>query len=691
MKSRNLVAVAILVAVFVVQMFAPFSWGSSTGAAPTLAPAPVGSPAVTPAVTPAAPAPAASTPRTVMLETFTAEWCVYCEMESQALYVIEHQTTRNIVDIGELHDCYSTSSCGDNYVTVDNTSILRTNYYHVTGFPTVVFDGATQIVGAANTLAALESEYNQAINNSLAYAGNVSIVQTASVSSPGNVTAQAQVTSTLTGSYRAIMYLVEYIGVNDSSHHDLGYVVRESLVDQVVSLTAGSTLTLSGSAALYPGWHDQKLSVITFIQQDSTHIIENANLQPVTTLSAAVTAGADTVPTGHATNVTVTATNSSTGAPLAGALVTMSSVGGGAFSAVSGVTDSNGIFRTQFTAPSVTALTPVQVTAEVTQAGYTAGFGNATILVNPLAPPTNPVGVGLEPQSNMLLVTWSAPSSGGGGVTYHVFRSTSPTSGFTEIGTSTTTSYLDSGLSSTQGYWYEVDAQNAAGFSANASAVAASPVVAAAQGLPANVGWWLSIDSVQLNSSTSAAIDLHLPAGGYTYQVGPASYAFEAPNPSGTVTASAGAPVQISASFTPRYALLQGTVQPATATVSVNGTPEPVSNGAFSATLVAGTYTMEVSSPGFETNISVLTLTPGNLTPVRIDLQAIATVPGPSTASTGGLTTMQLAIIGVAAIVGAAAVVGAVLYTRRGGRRPPRPRAESAPGTDYASAEEPSS
>jgi thiol:disulfide interchange protein len=49
----------------------------------------------------AAPAQMTTYPRTVLVETFTAQWCIYCEMESQAWYSIQHQYNLNILTVGD--------------------------------------------------------------------------------------------------------------------------------------------------------------------------------------------------------------------------------------------------------------------------------------------------------------------------------------------------------------------------------------------------------------------------------------------------------------------------------------------------------------------------------------------------------------------------------------------------------------
>src|SRR4029077_10363283 len=106
----------------------------------------------------------------------------------------------------------------------------------------------------------------------------------------------------------------------------------------------------------------------------------------------------------------------------------------------------------------------------------------------------------------------------------------------------------------------------------------------------------LSIDSLNLSSATFGSLSVYLPDGVYSYEFGPASYAFVASVSYGSVTVS-GAPLSFDAAFAPRYAVLQGTVTPSNsnAVVTVNGAPIAVSDGAFHELLQAGSYTVDVT------------------------------------------------------------------------------------------------
>ena len=208
-------------------------------------------------------------------------------------------------------------------------------------------------------------------------------------------------------------------------------------------------------------------------------------------------------------------------------------------------------------------------------------------------------------------------------------------------------------------------------------------LTATASGLPANVGWWLSIDSMKFSSETNDALYAFLPSGFYQYTFGPSTYAYLASGGSGTLS-TAGVSVAITASFSPRYVSLQGTVTPATANAAIllNGTAISVADGSFNAVMVAGTYSLSVSAPGYDDNNTTVTLTPGNLTTVDVLLNAQSGSGGSSTSALGGLSTVDALII-IAGVIAVVALVSAALVMSSGRRRhPPRRRAPPPPETE---------
>jgi hypothetical protein len=684
MGTKTAVAPMVLLGVIVALLMASAPVGSIAGSV-ALAPAPAPAPAshvgtAASALTTASAALPTTFPRTVLIETFTAVWCIHCPAESQALWNIDHSTNRSVIDIAELHVCAfapGSGPCLENYVPPDGTSDARVSFYDVQGFPTVFFDGQHPQYGATNDGAQMEGIYNSSIANASAIPGNVSISQSATISY-GNVTERANITSGITGTYNAITYLLESINkVNVSNGygpHDLGDVVRATLYNHPVTLTAGATTGFTVTAPLNASWNQQNLSVVTFVQQNSTKTIENANLAPASFLAANVEDAQSSVSSYLNSTVTVHVANTTTGLPVSGAAVTLSSNYGGTFTPNGGVTAANGSFMTTFAAPSVTS-TVWDVIAAVATAGTDTGYATTMVAVNPLLPPTAPTGLTITPGVNNVTLNWTVPSTGGGGVTYYVSQSASSTGAFSVIGLVGGTTYKDTGLAAGSTYWYKVAAADAAGFSVNTSAISASAVTADPVGLPSNVGWWLALDAGNFSATTGVSLTVYLPVGVYPYSFGPVGDAVLATPPTAPLTVSASA-FTFDANFTANLATLEGSVTPTDASVTLNGTAVPVADGEIFMQVVAGTYTLVVSSPGYQTVSKTVVLTPGGVTTVPpIQLQATAGPASGTTSSGSGVSGTELveifAIGAVAAIAVFAGVAVMMSRSRRGGR-PPR-------------------
>jgi hypothetical protein len=193
------------------------------------------------------------------------------------------------------------------------------------------------------------------------------------------------------------------------------------------------------------------------------------------------------------------------------------------------------------------------------------------------------------------------------------------------------------------------------------------------QGLPGPIGWSIAVDGNVYRSSTNATIPLSLPNGSYTYQLASDSYAYLAPAPSGNFTVIGGT-LTVTVSFAPRYALLSGTVDPANATVWLNGNLVPLVRGGFLLQLVAGNYWVNASDAGYSSSSTVVTLTPANITPEAIQLvQEVSNSPPPTgghTSASGSgsaVTPLELAAIGIS-VVALVGVATAVAWHRRPSR-----------------------
>ncbi|MCI4360546.1 MAG: PEGA domain-containing protein [Thermoplasmata archaeon] len=302
------------------------------------------------------------------------------------------------------------------------------------------------------------------------------------------------------------------------------------------------------------------------------------------------------------------------------------------------------------------------------------GFATTTITVTPLVPPSQPTGLTVTPGVGQVTLNWTAPATGGGGVTYVVYDATASIGPFTEVNVTTGTVYVVTGLLAGHSYWYKVEAMDAGGYSPETSAISANAVTGAVHNLPASAGWWVSIDSMNFSSATSAPLVLYLPDGVYEYTYGTEYYARVAANAAPAPVTVSGAPASFTADFGFSLATLQGTLSPANATVSLNGTSVPVLNGAISEKVIAGTYALEVAAPGYQTNTTNITLGPGNTTSVAVQLVPVPPSTGNLGTSGGGVSETELIELIAVGAIALVAVLGAIVMMSKKGKGGQSPR-----------------
>lgn len=645
---------------------AGFSFWSAPAAPPHVAAASPASLHVTPATT---------FPRTVVIESFTGVWCIHCPAESQALYSIDQSANPNLIAISELHTCAfapGSGPCLDNFVPPDGTTATRGTFYNVCGYPDVFFDGQHDSCGATNSVPGMLNDYNDKIANASAVPGNVSVSQTASVSADG-VSEFTNIQSGVTGSYNVVIYLMEYVDKLNQSvgygPHDVLDVVRETLHNGPVNLVAGSTTQVSAHGLLNASWNTLNLSVVSLVQLNSSKAVQNANWAPVTTLLSSVTANQTNISSGGRAEITVHVTNSSTGASVEGAFVNISSDNGGLLSPSSGYTSASGDFVTNYTAGTVGSVVSVDLSAAVNATGYRGGTSTEAITVNPLFAPGVATGLVVSPGVGQIVLNWTAPTTGSGGVSYTIYEASSEAGTYAVVAQTSTTNYTATGLTPDLTVWFKVVASNVAGAAPSTAPVSAIPLTVVPSGLPAYTGWWISIGSQNFTSPLASSLGLFVPTGLLFFGFGAKSYAWLPDSAVVTEIQVGASPQTLDLSFVARLATIQGTVDPLAANVTVNGAPLSVTSGSFNWEGPAGTYFVNATAVGYASNSTQVLLTPGNTTPVTISLQATSSSPG--TSSSGGDNSMilDLAIVGVIGVAVIVVAVSLVMRARRG--RPP--------------------
>lgn len=200
-------------------------------------------------------------------------------------------------------------------------------------------------------------------------------------------------------------------------------------------------------------------------------------------------------------------------------------------------------------------------------------FANFAGTQGPAVIPNAPTGVTATAGSGQITVSWSSSL---GATSYSVKRSNTAGGPYTSVGTSTGTSFTNTGLTNGTTYYYVVSAINTAGESGNSSEVSATPV--------------LAVPNFTISTSPSSLTVRRNKSGNYTVTVGSVN------GFTGNVALSvSGVPANTTATFTPS---------------SINGSGTSTLKIATTVNTARATYTLTVTgTSGTTTHSSTVTLT----------------------------------------------------------------------------------
>ena len=211
-----------------------------------------------------------TTPRVVLAELFTATWCGYCPYATNAINTLAEEYGTSALVVLQYHP-----SGSDPFGNADSDT--RVDYYGITGYPTMVFDGTYRDVGGSESKAI---SYQTRIDSELQRPAEVAISLNGSVTDfTANVTALglSQPTSV---KVRFVVYEdnLEYSAPNGE---DLFmFTVRSVLSEQTVTLTSGETTSISRQVQPQPGWDTMNLGLAVFVQRDDTKEVLQAATFP---------------------------------------------------------------------------------------------------------------------------------------------------------------------------------------------------------------------------------------------------------------------------------------------------------------------------------------------------------------------------------------------------------------------------
>jgi Thermopsin len=182
-------------------------------------------------------------------------------------------------------------------------------------------------------------------------------------------------------------------------------------------------------------------------------------------------------------------------------------------------------------------------------------------------------------------------------------------------------------------------------------------------GLPATQTWWVVFGGATVPVRGGAAATFPSPNGTFNYSVVSTNQYLGAPA-EGQVVVN-GSPTEVATTFSIHLGWIAGTVTPATASITIAGASVPVTDGAFNLSVVPGTYEVESTASGYETQSINVTVTPGNATPAIVALAALPSVGAPPAPSSGTSAETAEYLGGAVAVIVVVAALTALVMRRR--------------------------
>src|SRR5207302_531997 len=231
----------------------------------------------------------------------------------------------------------------------------------------------------------------------------------------------------------------------------------------------GSTSTAYSDSGLNPSTtYTYRVSAIALALTSSPSNTSSATTSSATTTPSPPPVLTATTVSSSQINLFWTAPSNDGGSAITGYNIERST-NGGTFSTILSNTGSTSTTFSDTGLSSSTAYT-YQVSA-INSVGTSSPSNTASATTSSPPPPATPTGVTATPKSSSsILVSWNASA---GAAWYGVFSSTSSSGPFVRIGSSSVTSFTNTGLSPSTTYYYEVRGANPGGVSALSPPVSA--------------------------------------------------------------------------------------------------------------------------------------------------------------------------------------------------------------------------
>jgi hypothetical protein len=252
----------------------------------------------------AAPAAMAGVPRVILAEDFMATWCTYCPGSLCALEQVRSENPDRFIFIED--HCSST----DPFTTSETTA--RENWYQISGYPTIWFDGLDEQIGAANCSEATVRYRNSIAGRMAATDGSSPILITSSINVVAG-TASVSATFKLIDPVNLTNLRATIMLLEDNIYWCCGYGgqsiwsdTTRKIADQSITLTnVGDEVTVNANVPIGT-WNPAELKAVAYVQSTATKEVfqaQNVGQAPAPDFSVYYPSKVESVPAGNGTAV----------------------------------------------------------------------------------------------------------------------------------------------------------------------------------------------------------------------------------------------------------------------------------------------------------------------------------------------------------------------------------------------------
>ena len=227
----------------------------------------------------------------VLLEGATGTWCTYCPGAAMAAHDL--QANGDPVAVIKYHDVGT-----DPFITPESQA--RISYYGMTSFPTSYFDGQNPYVGGSASTS-IYGSYLPRVNSAISVPTpfDIGLTWTQNGNSV-NISAEVEQMGTHSGG------LVVHIAATESdiqyawlNQTEVNNALRKMVPHQngtPLSISQGQTVTINQTLTLDPGWSQNNMEVIAWVQDPASKVVYNTTKVSLEPASGAYDPGLTNIP-----------------------------------------------------------------------------------------------------------------------------------------------------------------------------------------------------------------------------------------------------------------------------------------------------------------------------------------------------------------------------------------------------------